>query len=654
MPKKLNPQVLIKLRSNPFLTVKDENIRLRAYYHWLNRDLPQWNNSESNWVQAELEEISTQVSQQLVFPTNSGAQAGDFDENYRVIFKYGVPVESEKNQRKTALGNKNSRTCSLCKKSYPAVRFQQEKHIIPEALGNRWLITYNECDDCNQATGRDLETELGNMLRAERAVARTPTKTRTAKLKLSTGAYSSLGGQDRGNPLRIELHAEDKKIRLQLEEDGMGGRLEVQTPTFRPLGALKSIAKSIWHVLPEEKQQQYDQLRRWIIGELSIFPCILYQFFIPGPGFLRVGICVWEHQLGASSSDCPPLTGVLYSGNTVLVFPLPCFNGEGIYKKVILPALPYSPFPNHYPVGIESIIHTDGKHQRHGQSFDLGFMSTPMLVYTKDPAKVSIKCRLAEEEFQCDAELHTPKENAEQGDKIKQIVYKVQGIGLGGEIEIINDLEAHKIFAKFETSYSQVPILQVQNFLKLSLIMHRGGEINIIHKESGLILFSINADPNEEMSALTNQSLVLARAIELINVACESNLTYPEEPAEIDFNKLKILIKGLEDGKAIAVVPSGSVSVSMTSKDADALEILFKQIDSTKQDCVEIPHQFVLFIDTARKLHVIGSHVFLKFPPDAKILSRNSDPDNGRVDVKIECGSVIYDFGECNLSLVEG
>lgn len=187
MLKNISKEALLRLRDNPFLRIKEENIQLRAYYHWLNRSGVRWDDSKSNWLQAEQEELLLRVHEQLVFPVNTelsqDVQKICFDDEYRLIASYVFPIIPRPNQRNDTLGSKSSpRYCSLCQRKSPEVTFREEKHIIPEQLGNRWLLTYNECDACNQGTGKDLENELGKMLNAERAIARTPAKTRTARL----------------------------------------------------------------------------------------------------------------------------------------------------------------------------------------------------------------------------------------------------------------------------------------------------------------------------------------------------------------------------------------------------------------------------------------------------------------------------------------
>jgi len=46
-------------------------------------------------------------------------------------------------------GKKEDRVCRFCKQKYPSVKFNSVAHTISEALGNKKLITNDECDECN-------------------------------------------------------------------------------------------------------------------------------------------------------------------------------------------------------------------------------------------------------------------------------------------------------------------------------------------------------------------------------------------------------------------------------------------------------------------------------------------------------------------------
>lgn len=57
------------------------------------------------------------------------------------------------------LGNPKHKTCRFCGKTEDEVSFNKIAHAFPEAIGNKRLATYYECDECNQFFGETIEGE---------------------------------------------------------------------------------------------------------------------------------------------------------------------------------------------------------------------------------------------------------------------------------------------------------------------------------------------------------------------------------------------------------------------------------------------------------------------------------------------------------------
>jgi hypothetical protein len=55
------------------------------------------------------------------------------------------------------------RICRFCRRPYPSARFKKEAHIIPQFLGNKYLVSDDECDECNEMFGR-FENDFKNYL----------------------------------------------------------------------------------------------------------------------------------------------------------------------------------------------------------------------------------------------------------------------------------------------------------------------------------------------------------------------------------------------------------------------------------------------------------------------------------------------------------
>lgn len=57
----------------------------------------------------------------------------------------------------------NGRICRYCKLSYPLVQFKKVAHVLPQFLGNKYLVSEDECDTCNAYFGR-FENDFKNYL----------------------------------------------------------------------------------------------------------------------------------------------------------------------------------------------------------------------------------------------------------------------------------------------------------------------------------------------------------------------------------------------------------------------------------------------------------------------------------------------------------
>lgn len=60
--------------------------------------------------------------------------------------------------------NKNYRICRFCGQRIPEISFKNTSHAISESLGNKSLISREECDYCNEKFSKTIEPDIANML----------------------------------------------------------------------------------------------------------------------------------------------------------------------------------------------------------------------------------------------------------------------------------------------------------------------------------------------------------------------------------------------------------------------------------------------------------------------------------------------------------
>jgi transcriptional regulator with XRE-family HTH domain len=73
--------------------------------------------------------------------------------------------------KRVDIGNarKKDRTCRFCHRTMAmSAKFDKEAHAIPAALGNKYVKLADECDDCNQYFGEEVEPTLVELLNIQR------------------------------------------------------------------------------------------------------------------------------------------------------------------------------------------------------------------------------------------------------------------------------------------------------------------------------------------------------------------------------------------------------------------------------------------------------------------------------------------------------
>ncbi len=185
---------------------------------------------------------------------------------------------------KIFLGNKNERLCRFCGLGEQDVTFKDEAHAIPEALGNKSLFSYYECDACNNFFGKGIENDLGNWSKPSRTFSRIRGKKGVPSLKK--------GGEKPGWRIDYELTGfvikqyEDDPLMI-VDEANKTITFELKRDAYTPVAVLKAFVKIGLTVLPSEELSNFTEAMNWIReadhskGLVHEFPLI--RSFQPGP-----------------------------------------------------------------------------------------------------------------------------------------------------------------------------------------------------------------------------------------------------------------------------------------------------------------------------------------------------------------------------------
>jgi hypothetical protein len=264
-----------------------------------------------------------------------------FDETYETIFAYSF--EAKDTPTRVFCRPEARRQCWSCEHDDTMKKFTSDAHVIPAALGNRSIFSLEECDDCNNGSGKTLDQALSDYLTLWRAVSRI--RTRRGRFKHRTVPDRSyIEGRPQDNRLVLEIY--DGETTVQLEDKGNGQlTLRTSVPPSNPVSACKAIARMAYLCMSDEDRARNAHLRRWILGELEYLPTF-FEAFLPGTGQRLVTLRLF--RAGAETADVAPYLVEFDYGSVVIFLPL---LGTDLHppKSTPLPDVPHSPYPPHVP-----------------------------------------------------------------------------------------------------------------------------------------------------------------------------------------------------------------------------------------------------------------------------------------------------------------
>ncbi|UQR64816.1 hypothetical protein LRP30_05790 [Bradyrhizobium sp. C-145] len=156
--------------------------------------------------------------------------------------------------------------CRYCGQTDRA-RFRTVVHAFPEALGNKWIISRDECDACNQIFSKydDAITRAVSPFLTLGGVKGKSNKVRQTGRSEGDAVISRRGGAD-GQGINMFATNADPAQHLSVTADGLlRMNMPVADAPFRPRRAYKALVKMGIALLPEEELDHYTKLRAWLL-----------------------------------------------------------------------------------------------------------------------------------------------------------------------------------------------------------------------------------------------------------------------------------------------------------------------------------------------------------------------------------------------------
>lgn len=174
-------------------------------------------------------------------------------------------VQASLETRKLIIGEVG--LCRFCRRR-TKTRFRTKAHTFPEALGNKWVFSRDECPECNELFG-SYETELAASVGPVLTTSGIKGKKNKVRQTGMTGApvtirRTRINDQPR---LSYQLNLNDRAAGTTLEFYGdrsMQLTVPCSEERFRPRLAYKALAKMGFALLPPEEWQHFEGLRIWL------------------------------------------------------------------------------------------------------------------------------------------------------------------------------------------------------------------------------------------------------------------------------------------------------------------------------------------------------------------------------------------------------
>jgi transcriptional regulator with XRE-family HTH domain len=164
-------------------------------------------------------------------------------------------MKTPRTDRKTMIGaGKEPRTCRFCHRTASETSFKKVAHVIPTALGNDYLKSAQECDDCNGYFGNETEPSLIGMLDVQRVFLGIQGRSENnGRPKLKFGSDTLLHD---GQRVVVQTHAISNTDTVEVTL-GHGARLV-------PMSVYRALVKIVLSVLDEEHLPDLTKTIEWV------------------------------------------------------------------------------------------------------------------------------------------------------------------------------------------------------------------------------------------------------------------------------------------------------------------------------------------------------------------------------------------------------
>jgi hypothetical protein len=195
---------------------------------------------------------ANKINQNYYYPESLEAQGQKFLSIYEIETEVGCPATKLR-----GLKDKKQRQCRFCGKKYPYVSFSKDAHVISEMLGNKYLVSDFECDDCNSLFSR-YENDLANFLGIVRTIQSVKGKAKVPKFKSSDKLLEAQSTYDPNEGTIIEIRRFDGLNKtFHFDKEKRQTVITYEKAPYIPLNVYKSLLKMALSLIDERHVNDY-------------------------------------------------------------------------------------------------------------------------------------------------------------------------------------------------------------------------------------------------------------------------------------------------------------------------------------------------------------------------------------------------------------
>lgn len=279
-----------------------------------------------------------------------------FETNYDLI----QDIHTFQDGNKIYFGNASMKKCRYCGKDSSEVPFQKVAHAIPEFIGNKRVISNDECDICNEKFSMLLEDHFAKFLGAARTISQ-------IKGKKGVPAYKTKKGTSRidlaPDGLKVQERIDDKIFEIDKENHKL--IIHAHKQPYIPVGVFKCLTKMAIAIMPDDELANFIGTIEWLlepdhqISRFKFSPLVALYSFMPGPNPHR-GIKLFLFRRKSDNTEVPYMVFVVAFSNYMFQIHVPSMTKDQILfgKEITLTFFP-TPFDIDKPFGEIQRRHLD-------------------------------------------------------------------------------------------------------------------------------------------------------------------------------------------------------------------------------------------------------------------------------------------------------